>query len=57
MVGTADTKGDELAYVAEVVRARGVDAVMVDVGTTPHDEPATWHAWRHRAGHGRGLPP
>jgi uncharacterized protein (UPF0261 family) len=36
VVGTADTKGSELAYVAEVVRARGVDAVVVDVGTTPH---------------------
>jgi uncharacterized protein (UPF0261 family) len=40
VVGTADTKGGELAYVAEVVRARGVDAVVVDVGTTPHEFPA-----------------
>jgi uncharacterized protein (UPF0261 family) len=39
VVGTCDTKGDELAYVADVVRARGVDAVVVDVGTTPHDPP------------------
>jgi uncharacterized protein (UPF0261 family) len=37
VVGTGDTKGDELAYVASVVRARGVDAVVLDVGTTPHD--------------------
>ena len=36
VVGTGDTKGREVAYVAEVVRARGVDAVVVDVGTTPH---------------------
>jgi uncharacterized protein (UPF0261 family) len=39
VVGTGDTKGSELAYVAEVVRARGVDAVVVDVGTTPHEFP------------------
>jgi uncharacterized protein (UPF0261 family) len=37
VVGTADTKAAELAYVAAVVRDRGVDAVVVDVGTTPHD--------------------
>jgi uncharacterized protein (UPF0261 family) len=37
VVGTGDTKGTELAYVAEVVRARGLDAVVVDVGTTPHE--------------------
>jgi uncharacterized protein (UPF0261 family) len=40
VVGTGDTKGRELAYVAEVVRARGVDAVVVDVGTTAHELPA-----------------
>jgi uncharacterized protein (UPF0261 family) len=39
VVGTADTKGVELGYVAEVVRARGLDVVIVDVGTTPHDPP------------------
>jgi len=32
-VGTADTKGDELAYVADVIRRRGLDVVVVDVGT------------------------
>ena len=39
VVGTADTKGDELAYVADVVRRRGLDVVVVDVGTTPHESP------------------
>ena len=39
VVGTADTKAAELAYVAGVVRDRGVHAVVVDVGTTPHDAP------------------
>jgi uncharacterized protein (UPF0261 family) len=37
VVGTGDTKGSELAYVADVVRARGLDVVVVDVGTTPHE--------------------
>ena len=40
VVGTADTKGAELAYVADVVRSRGLEVVVVDVGTTPHDPPA-----------------
>jgi uncharacterized protein (UPF0261 family) len=39
-VGTADTKGAELAYVADVVRSRGLDVAVVDVGTTPHDSPS-----------------
>jgi len=33
VVGTADTKGAELAYAKECVIAAGVDAVLVDVGT------------------------
>ena len=33
-------QGAELAYVADVVRDGGLDAVVVDVGTTPHDPPA-----------------
>jgi len=39
VVGTADTKGAELAYVAGVVRDRGVSATVVDVGTTFHESP------------------
>ncbi len=39
VVGTADTKGAELAYVAAVVRSSGLDVAVVDVGTTPHDPP------------------
>lgn len=34
VVGTADTKQAELDYVAELVRAQGVPAVIVDVGTS-----------------------
>ncbi len=33
VVGTADTKGEELAYLADAVRAAGADAARVDVGT------------------------
>jgi uncharacterized protein (UPF0261 family) len=32
-IATMDTKGDELAFVAECIRAAGVSAVMLDVGT------------------------
>lgn len=33
VVGTADTKGPELAYLAEVIAGTGVPVVLVDVGT------------------------
>ena len=33
VVGTADTKGEELAYLAEVVSSQGADPIVVDVGT------------------------
>ena len=35
VIGTCDTKGRELAYVKGLVEARGVPAVLVDVGTGP----------------------
>ncbi|MEO6881582.1 MAG: Tm-1-like ATP-binding domain-containing protein [Mycobacteriaceae bacterium] len=34
VIGTADTKGAELAYARDRVLATGVDAVLVDVGTS-----------------------
>lgn len=34
VVGTFDTKGAELTYVADLVRAAGVDVVTVDAGTS-----------------------
>jgi uncharacterized protein (UPF0261 family) len=34
VVGTCDTKGDELGYAVEMVRRAGAEAVLVDVGTT-----------------------
>ena len=33
VVGTADTKGEELAFLAALVEARGLPVVRVDVGT------------------------
>lgn len=41
VVGTADTKGKELAYLADAVRACGCPARTVDVGTLGPAEPAT----------------
>jgi uncharacterized protein (UPF0261 family) len=35
VIGTCDTKGRELAYVQALIEARGVEAVLVDVGTRP----------------------
>lgn len=41
VVGTADTKGEELAFLAERIGARGAEAVIVDVGTgVPQIAPA-----------------
>lgn len=34
VIGTCDTKGRELAYVKGLIEARGVPAVLVDVGTS-----------------------
>lgn len=33
ILGTLDTKGEEHAYVAELIRARGHEALLIDVGT------------------------
>ncbi|HEX2785476.1 MAG TPA: Tm-1-like ATP-binding domain-containing protein, partial [Ilumatobacteraceae bacterium] len=40
VVGTLDTKREELAYVRDVVEATGSVAVLVDVGTTDHQSSA-----------------
>ena len=49
-VATMDTKGHELAYVAERLRAAGVSVVTVDVGTL---EPPVVHPDVDRATIGR----
>jgi uncharacterized protein (UPF0261 family) len=40
VIGTADSKGDELRYIEDIIRAAGVDVALVDVGTTPHESTA-----------------
>ena len=40
VVGTLDTKRDELLYVRSVVEARGVESVLVDLGTSGHQSTA-----------------
>jgi uncharacterized protein (UPF0261 family) len=54
VVGTADTKGEELAYLADVISQAGGDAVVVDVGTRkptiPVDIPAREVAGHHAKG-------
>ncbi len=35
VIGTCDTKGEELAFAADCVRSAGAKAVLVDVSTTP----------------------
>jgi uncharacterized protein (UPF0261 family) len=57
VVGTWDTKAQELAYLAGLLRARGVPVVTVDVGTggqppVPVDVPASEVADRHPRGPG-----
>jgi uncharacterized protein (UPF0261 family) len=39
VVGTADTKGEELSYLAARIRALGGDAMIINVGTR---EPAIY---------------
>lgn len=36
VIGTADTKGEELAFVCDRVRAAGATPLLVDVSTRPH---------------------
>jgi len=39
IVGTCDTKYEELDYVRSLIRKAGVETVLVDVGIKPHDHP------------------
>lgn len=54
VVGTCDTKAEELAYARSLIRAAGVEAVLVDVGTRSEtdvaDVPAREVAARHPGG-------
>lgn len=54
VVGTCDTKAEELAYARSLIRAAGVEAVLVDVGTRSEtdvaDVPAREVAAKHPGG-------
>jgi len=39
VVGTGDTKAEELLFLRDAIQAQGRETVIVDVGTTPHDGP------------------
>lgn len=54
VVGTHDTKGPELAYVAELLRAAGAEVVSVDVSTSGDDRPGPDITAEEVAGHHPG---
>lgn len=54
VVGTHDTKGPELAYVAELLRAAGAEVVSVDVSTSGADRPGPDITAEEVAGHHPG---
>jgi uncharacterized protein (UPF0261 family) len=53
VVSTCDTKGDELAYVRDLIAAAGVPTVLVDLGTRSDDARADVKP-REVAAHHRG---
>jgi uncharacterized protein (UPF0261 family) len=54
VIGTFDTKGDELLYAAERVKAAGASAVTVDVSTAPSAAKSDVSAEKVAACHPRG---
>ena len=57
VVGTLDTKRDELLYVRGVVEAHGVEAVLVDLGTSVHQSTADVGPAMVASHHPRARPP
>ena len=55
IVGTADTKGPELAYIKALVQAAGAPALLVDVGTRTWDAAADISASTVASFHPRGT--
>lgn len=55
VIGTCDTKGEELAFAVQCIRAAGGDAVLVDVSTTAHDKPCDIKAATIAASHPQGV--
>ena len=57
VVGTFDTKGPELPYIADLLRAAGLDTVTVDVGTQGGEASVDVSAREVAACHPRGRRP
>ncbi len=55
VIGTCDTKGAELSYARDLIRAAGLDVVLVDVGTGPASGIANVPAAQVAAAHPDGL--
>lgn len=55
VIGTCDTKGDELAYAVRCIKDAGANAVLVDVSTTAHDKPCDITAASVAASHPKGM--
>ncbi|MDR6817550.1 uncharacterized protein (UPF0261 family) [Neorhizobium sp. 2083] len=55
VVGTCDTKGAELNYARDAVKAAGADAVLIDVGTQRHEGEADVSADEVAAFHPQGA--
>jgi uncharacterized protein (UPF0261 family) len=55
VIGTCDTKGDELDFAVNCMRAAGVEAVLVDVSTTAHSHGANVAATTIAASHPMGA--
>lgn len=54
IIGTADTKGPELAFVRDLIAATGLETVLVNVGTRGGEEVADVTAAEVAASHPRG---
>ena len=55
VVGTADTKGEELKYVKDVLKMAGVDAQIVDLGPISQDTSVDVTAAKVATFHPRGA--
>jgi uncharacterized protein (UPF0261 family) len=55
VIGTCDTKGDELAFAVQCIKAAGGDAVLVDVSTITHNKPCDITAVTIAASHPKGA--
>jgi uncharacterized protein (UPF0261 family) len=55
VIGTCDTKGDELAFAVHCIKAAGADPILVDVSTTAHDKPCDLSAATVATAHPQGI--